>query len=300
MTSRLLLLCPGQGGQHAGMFDLARSSEGACELLARMALPELPASSMFANRVAQPSIVAATVAMWEAVRPFAPSPALVAGYSVGELSAYAVAGALGGEESVRLASVRAELMDRAAEATPEQCLAAVSGLPLALLTALARGEGFELAIVTGGDSCIMGGLACGMPGLEQAAIAAGARFQRLPVGIASHTSLMKPAVEGFAVGLRQASFKTPACPVLSGIGAARVTGKDDAVDTLSRQLAETIVWSECMDAAAESGITVALELGPGAALSRMLQARHPHIDCRSVDDFRSIKGIAAWLERHAG
>ena len=52
-----------------------------------------------------------------------------------------------------------------------------------------------------------------------------------------------------------------------------------------------------MDAAAEAGITVALELGPGAALARMLQARHPHIACRSVADFRSLDGIVAWLGR---
>jgi [acyl-carrier-protein] S-malonyltransferase len=53
-----------------------------------------------------------------------------------------------------------------------------------------------------------------------------------------------------------------------------------------------------MDAAAEAGITVALELGPGAALSRMMQARHPQIACRSVADFRSLDGIVAWLGRH--
>jgi [acyl-carrier-protein] S-malonyltransferase len=52
-----------------------------------------------------------------------------------------------------------------------------------------------------------------------------------------------------------------------------------------------------MDACAEAGITVALELGPGAALSRMLQARHPGIACRSVADFRSLEGIRGWLRR---
>ena len=81
-------------------------------------------------------------------------------------------------------------------------------------------------------------------------------------------------------------------------GAVDVLRKARAVETLSRQLSETIVWSDCMDAAAEAGMTVALELGPGAALARMLQARHPHIACRSVADFRSLDGIVAWLGRH--
>jgi [acyl-carrier-protein] S-malonyltransferase len=50
-----------------------------------------------------------------------------------------------------------------------------------------------------------------------------------------------------------------------------------------------------MDAAAERGITAALELGPGNALSKMMSARHPGIECRSVADFRSMDGIRNWL-----
>jgi len=50
-----------------------------------------------------------------------------------------------------------------------------------------------------------------------------------------------------------------------------------------------------MDAAAEAGITVALELGPGAALARMLQSRNPNIACRSATEFRSLDGIRSWL-----
>jgi len=66
---------------------------------------------------------------------------------------------------------------------------------------------------------------------------------------------------------------------------------------LPRQIAEPILWRECMDACLEAGVTVALELGPGAALARMLQARHPHIACRSVSEFRSLDGIHSWLGR---
>jgi [acyl-carrier-protein] S-malonyltransferase len=298
--SRLLLLCPGQGGQHPGMFDLARADPGAAALLAELALPRRSEAGLFDNRSAQPAIVAATVTMWEALRRHAPAPALVAGYSVGELSAYAVAGALDAKEAVRLAHQRAALMDAAAQATPGQCLAAVSGLPLTRLRQMLARAGFEVAIVTGDDSAIAGGLAQALPALELAVTAAGARLQRLPVTVASHTPLMAAAVAPFAALLDAASFQAQACPVLSGVGAERVSGKTDAVAALSRQLAQPIVWSECMDAAAEAGIDVALELGPGAALSRMLQARHPGIACRSVADFRSIDGIAAWLARHAG
>jgi [acyl-carrier-protein] S-malonyltransferase len=298
MSARLLLLCPGQGGQHGAMFDLARTDAGAANQLEACGLSAIEPESMFENRLAQPLIVGATLAMWEALRRRVPAPSLVAGYSVGELSAYGVAGALEPAEAVRLAAVRARLMDAAAVATPPQALAAISGLPVERARTLAQADAFEIAIVTGHDSCIAGGLETTLVSLEHAVASAGGRLQRLPVGIASHTALMAPAVAPFADALLAAPFHAHHCPVLSGICAARITDKARAVDTLSRQLSETIVWADCMDAAAEAGMTVALELGPGAALARMLQGRHPHIACRSVADFRSLDGIVAWLGRH--
>jgi [acyl-carrier-protein] S-malonyltransferase len=297
MSARLLILCPGQGGQHAGMFDLARTSPRASEFLDRCALPS-DETSMFQNRVAQPAIVAATLAMWEALRERVPAPALVAGYSIGELAAYGVAGALPAANAVALAATRAALMDQAAAAHPHQAMAALSGLTVERARALARQAGFDIAIVTGGDSCIAGGLDANLPALEQSVLAAGARLQKLPVEIASHTPLMADAVAPFAAALAAALCEPQRCPVLSGIAAIRILGKEEAVDHLSRQLAQTIAWSGCMDAAVEAGVTVALELGPGAALSRMMQAQHPDVACRSASEFRSIEGIVKWLGRH--
>jgi [acyl-carrier-protein] S-malonyltransferase len=295
VSARLLLLCPGQGGQDKAMFDVARTDARAAALLDACALSAFEPATMFDNRVAQPAIVGATLAMWEALRRRLPAPELVAGYSVGELSAYGVAGAFDPIEAVRLAATRAGLMNAAV--TEPQALAAISGVPLAHARLLAVAHGFDIAIVTGHDSCIAGGLEATLAALEPAVVAAGGKLQRLPVGIASHTALMAPAVAPFAEALTSTAFHPQACPVLSGVGAQAVTAKVRAVETLSRQLSETILWSDCMDAAAEAGITVALELGPGAALARMLQALHPHIACRSVADFRSLDGIVAWIGR---
>ena len=297
MKSRLLILCPGQGGQHAGMFDLARTDPRAAALLDRFDLPHDPAL-LFANRVAQPAIVAASLAMWEAIRDFAPAPALVAGYSIGELAAYGVAGALAPAEAVRLAAARASLMDACVENHPAQALAAISGLSLPRIVALVEEDLFHVAIETGADSCIVGGLAAALASVQAKVSAAGGRLTRLPVEIASHTPYMAPAVAPFAHILGATDFHPLKTPVLSGISATPVEGKALSVEHLARQLAEKIVWMDCMDACAEAALTVALELGPGSALSRMLQARHPGIDCRSVADFRSLDGIRKWLARH--
>ena len=300
MRSRLLILCPGQGGQHGGMFELARTHPRArtfLDLLDQSNLENDPAL-LFANRVAQPMIVAATLAMWEAIRDFVPAPALVAGYSIGELAACSVAGALAPADAVQLAATRARLMDACLKTHPGQALAAISGLNLPGIDKLIRDDLFGVAIETGEDSCIVGGPVAALASVQEKVLAVGGRITRLQVEVASHTPYMAPAVAPFAEALRASDIHPLTTPVLSGISAATVDGKAMLIDKLSRQLAEKILWMDCMDACAEAGVTVALDLGPGSALSRMLQARHPDIDCRSAADFRSLGGIEKWLGRH--
>ncbi len=296
MSSRLLILCPGQGGQHAAMYDLARSEAQGAALLARLgpALPDLSDPvSMFSNRSAQPAIVASSLAMWEALRSDCPPPALVAGYSVGELTAYGVAGAFPAERTVALAGQRAALMDACVAPGNPHAMLAISGRRIATLRPLLAGYGFHIAIETGEDSCIAGGPAASAASINLP----GARIVQLPVAVASHTPYLQSAVGPFAKLLEQEDFGAMQAPVLGGIDGAPVRDRPAAIDRLSRQLAETILWGDCMDACAERGITAALELGPGNALSKMLSARHPSIDCRSVADFRSLDGIRRWLER---
>ncbi len=302
VSARLLLLCPGQGGQHEAMNDMALADSQAAAFLGRHALP---AGSLFDNLVAQPAVVAATLAMWLALRPrlaaLRLAPALVAGYSVGELSAWSVAGALDADDAVALAHARARLMT-AATADSAQTLAAIGGLPLARIEGIVAAHGYAIAIVNGADSCVAGGYLRDLAALQAQVEAAGGRLQHLPVTVAAHTALLSKAVRPFADLLSATPFAGLICPVLSGVDAVAIRGigeKALAIDALSRQLAAAIRWADCMDAAAEAGVTIALELGPGAALSRMLQGRHPQVACRSVAEFRSIDGVLKWLERQA-
>jgi [acyl-carrier-protein] S-malonyltransferase len=308
MPKRLALLCPGQGGQHPAMFDMARTDSQAGLLLEQWisdAQLDAPLEAilsdsalLFSNRFAQPLIVAATMATWEAIMPVVPEPALVAGYSIGEVSAYGVAGALIGADAVALAASRARLMDACLENTPRQALLAISGVAPHAVGSLLQQVDFHVAIETGEDSFIAGGPAGTLAHVQAGIAASGGRTSVLPVEVASHTPFMHPAVAPFAEELRRHRFIDPRFPVLSGISGEMIRQSEKAISHLSRQLAETIVWKDCMDACAEAGVTVALELGPGAALSRMLHERHPQIECRSVADFRSLEGVKKWLARH--
>lgn len=307
MTSSLAILCPGQGTQHACMFDMARTDTRAilmleqCSLDARLGMPLADVLAdpalLFANRMAQPLIVAASLAMWTALKDDMPEPALIAGYSVGELSAYAVAAALSDTDTVRLAALRADLMNDCLRDTPGQALAAVSGVFIPSARSLLHDHGFHIAIQTSENTAIVGGLLALLPNMEAAITAMGGRINLLPVAVASHTPYMRPAVAPFERALRQQLWNGPKIPIVAGISGNRIGDVGEAISTLSGQIAEPIRWMDCMDACAEAGITTALELGPGSSLSRMLQERHPRIECRSVADFRTLAGIRQWLGR---
>jgi [acyl-carrier-protein] S-malonyltransferase len=302
--SGLALLCPGQGNQHPAMLDLALAHPRGADVVRRATAAaglDLVAAARgggpdpFTNAVAQPLLCAAELATWAALAPAVPSPRAVLGYSLGELAAHGCAGALGVEDVVRLAARRAALMDAAAP--PGGGLVALRGFPLARAEALAAAAGAELAIVNGPEHCVAGGDAAAVDRLEAAARAAGAAtVQRLPIAVPAHTRWLAAAVAPFAAALTASALVAPAVPVLAGVSGAPVRTRAEAITALSSQLAARIEWARCLATAAELGNTVFLELGPGAALARMVSEALPGVAVRSVADFRTVAGVARWVE----
>lgn len=289
MTRRYAILCPGQGAQHPAMFAMTPEAVVPVDL----------AGDLFANQTAQPLIVAVGLARWQALRAstsLLPSPSLVAGYSVGELTAYGVAGALPAGALITLAAERARLMDTCVDPADPHCMLAISGLAQDRLLPLLQAHGLTVAIDNGIDRIVAGGLQRDCGDLVERLGQLGAQCQRLPVAVASHTPLMRAAGASFAALLATQSW-AHGTPVLAGTTARKVATAGLAQAALVAQLSQTIAWAACMDALVENGIGVTLELGPGDALSRMMRTRHPSVDSRAIDDFRSIDGASKWLLR---
>jgi [acyl-carrier-protein] S-malonyltransferase len=303
--SGLAILCPGQGGQHPAMLALPASTPGGAAALRRAAavlgwdpVARAGEADAFANAVAQPLVCAAEVATFEALRAALPAPRAVLGYSLGELAAYACAGALEPGEAVALAVSRAAAMDAAAP--PGAGLVALRGLSPARAGALAAAAGAEVAIVNGPDHVVLGGPAAALAAVEARAAAAGGTAIRLPVGVPAHTTLLRPAVAPFAAALAASPLRDPRIPVLAGTTALPVRTRAEAIAALSAALAAPIAWASCVAAAAELGCRVFLELGPGGALARMAAELLPDAAVRSVADFRSVEGVARWVEGALG
>lgn len=70
---------------------------------------------------------------------------------------------------------------------------------------------------------------------------------------------------------------------------------DSFREILSRQMHTTIRWDACMDALAEFGVDTVIELGPGHDLAKLIEAEHPQIRARAVDDFADYRKLTDWL-----
>jgi [acyl-carrier-protein] S-malonyltransferase len=302
----LAILCSGQGAQHPAMLDMIADHPAAAEVIKAgeaelgLHLREVLAQrdEIFRNAIAQPLICLTQLALWTALRQDAPKPAAFCGYSVGELGAYACAGALDVVELARIASARAALMDQAAAVTRGGMLA-LQGLRRDEVDRLCAGQRVWIAIAIGEEEFVIGGEDTALAKLSITFSERGAKLTQLKVGLASHTPLLSDAVQSFRALLDASSMTPPATPVVAGIDASWVVRRETAIEKLALQLDHTVEWASCLDMLYERGCRVFLELGPGRSLARMTQARFDDVDARSVDDFRSLDGVSSWLSKHA-
>lgn len=306
----LSILCSGQGNQPADVFARLRTDPAANEVLNRAVrerwvsediaawlTADVPDETAFhLNHFSQPLLCLYQQAVWAALSPHLGRVSLFTGLSLGELSAAACAGALDTPRLLRVAARRAKLMDAAA---PPGCLVAVIGLDRESIESLCAATGAAIAIQFDLDHWTLGCLAADRDALVEAARTRGAsRVVPLKVTIASHTHWMGPAVAPFHACLHEANLTRTRVPILAGTTAQRLWAPASLIESLCAQLHTTIRWDLCIDAALTGGIRTLLELGPGTTLSRTLIARDPTIAARSVDEFSSLAGAAAWASRH--
>ncbi len=298
------LLFPGQGTQHPAMLPwLGRDEAGGAALQALVATlgadwRERLADARWAdsNAVAQPLLAGAGLAAWEAMRGALPRPAAVAGYSVGELAAFAAAGVFDVSAALRLAVVRAAAMDACARDAPGGLLA-VSDLALAASADIAARHGLAIAIRLSAEQCVLGGLVERLDAAEPVLAAAGARCKRLAIRVASHTPLMAAATIALRDALAAQPFVRPDMLVVCDASGRGERDPAALKDALAAQVSRTVVWDACMDALAEHRLRCVIELGPGTTLSKLWNARHPATPARAIDEFRSPAAAAEWVRR---
>ena len=299
----LALLFPGQGAQHPAMLGWLDACPEAAATLQHLAAQVgadwrarlADADWAQRNAVAQPLLTGLGIAAWQCLAAKLPAPAVVAGYSVGELAAFCVAGVFEAELALALACDRAAAMDRSV-AGQDTGLLAVQWPDSARLAAACQRHGLALAIRIAADRVVLGGRADALAAAEPALLAVGARCTRLAVRIASHTPFVQAAAAEFEARLAALVFTPPRPALVCNFSGAAERQPARLKRALAQQIGATVQWDSCLDAIAERRVRCVLEVGPGHALAALWNDRHPDIPARSVDEFRSAEAVAHWVD----
>lgn len=306
----LAILCSGQGAQRADMFELTGAVPQADALFAhagrllgddpRNWVRHAEPDALHENRAAQLLCTLQALAAAALLDTVWPRRRCVAGYSVGEVASWSVAGMIDPHDALDLADARARAMDAASGG--DERMAFVRGLTRARLAQLCDGRDAAIAIANPGDAFVVAGRQADVAAVADDAARDGAlRVAPVCVRIASHTRRLAAAVPAFRASLAAVNVRRPppGTRLFSGIDGASVLDIGAGLDKLARQIAEPVEWVACLAACVEAGATAFLELGPGRALAEMAGGAYPALPARSVADFRSVDGIASWLARVA-
>lgn len=272
---------PGQGSQFTGMGkDLWESDARARQMFARadavlgFNLSEVmfygSDADLKATRVTQPAVFLHSVVA--ACCSNLPSPAMVAGHSLGEFSALVCSGVLEFEDALRLVSIRAEAMQQSCDMVPSS-MAAVIGLDDAIVEAVcARMDG---VVVPANYNCpsqvVISGEKDAVERCCQAMKAEGAkRALVLPVGGAFHSPIMASARERLAEGIEKTSFHHPSCPVYQNVTGLPYTDPAIIRENLLSQLTSPVRWTDTVRNMASDGAGEFIEFGPGNVLKNLI------------------------------
>lgn len=276
---------PGQGSQFVGMGkDLYDNNEKAKELFEKAneilgfritdIMFEGTDEELTQTKVTQPAVFLHSVISALCLGDeFAPT--MVAGHSLGELSALVAAGALSFEDGVKLVSARAIAMQKACEAAPGT-MAALIGLPDEKIEEICAEVSTDGNIVVAanyncpGQLVISGNVDAINAACEKLKAAGAKRALPLKVGGAFHSPLMQPAKEELEKAIKATTFSEPKCPVYQNVDAQPHTDPAEIQANLIAQLTSSVRWTASVQNMIKAGANDFTECGPGKALQGMI------------------------------
>ncbi|QXP73469.1 ACP S-malonyltransferase [Tenacibaculum sp. HL-MS23] len=274
---------PGQGAQFTGMgLDLYEKSPLAQELFEKAndilgfsitdVMFEGTPEALKETKVTQPAIFLHSVILAKVLGDDF-KPEMVAGHSLGELSALVANGVLSFEDGLTLVSKRALAMQKACEIKPST-MAAVLGLEDKIVEdTCAEIDGVVVAANYNcpGQLVISGEVEAIEKACEVLTEKGARRALVLPVGGAFHSPMMEPAREELAKAIEETVFSEPTCPVYQNVVAKAVTNPAEIKENLMAQLTAPVKWTQCIQAMIADGGTEFVEVGPGKVLQGLMR-----------------------------
>jgi len=274
---------PGQGAQFTGMgLDLYENSPLAQEYFEKAndilgfsitdSMFEGTAEQLKQTKVTQPAIFLHSVILAKVLGDSF-QPQMVAGHSLGELSALVANDVLSFEDGLTLVSKRALAMQKACESKPST-MAAVLGLEDGIVEGTcAEIEGVVVAANYNcpGQLVISGEFSAVEKACELLTEKGARRALLLPVGGAFHSPMMEPAREELAAAIEATEFRNPSCPVYQNVTASAVVNPEEIKKNLILQLTAPVKWTQSIQAMIADGGTEFIEVGPGKVLQGLMR-----------------------------
>lgn len=301
----IAVVCPGQGSQKPGFLSEWLSAPGATEHLARLSDAagldlahygtEADEETIKDTAVAQPLIVAAGLLAGRMLAPQLEGreDVVLAGHSVGEITAAALAGVLSEADAMRFVRVRATAMAEAAAATPTGMAAVLGGTPDGVAESIAA-VGATAANANGGGQVVAAGTVEQLDALA-ANPPARAKVVRLKVAGAFHTEHMAPALEPLRELVPELSVQDPSHTLLSNHRGTRVEDGRAFLDSLVEQVCRPVRWDACMDTMAELGVSRIVELPPAGTLVGLAKRGLKGVPAQAVNTPEDLESVRSTL-----
>jgi [acyl-carrier-protein] S-malonyltransferase len=267
-TPHTALLFPGQGSQTPDMREtVERHLPDLLELAFEEVGPDLFERAGEGTRWAQPAIYCAALA---GSRELGVEADVMAGHSLGEISALVAAEAIGAEDGLKLVAARGRLMQEAAETTGDGGMTAVRARDdnRDAIAELAAQADIAIANDNAPDQLVLSGAASALDRAEALLEERGVRAKRLPVAGAFHSPLMEPAVDPFRAVVEAIEIGAPRVPVYSCVTAQPF---DDVRERLVQALTHPVRWLDVVRALDQRGVTDFVETGPGRVLTNLVK-----------------------------
>ncbi|MET9368534.1 ACP S-malonyltransferase [Streptomyces griseoflavus] len=280
----LVLVAPGQGAQTPGFLTEWLELPGAADRVSAWSDAigldlvhygtKADADEIRDTAVAQPLLVAAGLLSASALGNV--TPGAVAGHSVGEITAAALAGVLDEGAALSLVRKRGLAMADAAAITETGMAALLGGDPEVTVAHLEK-LGLTPANINGAGQIVAAGTKEQLAALEADKPEGVRRVVMLQVAGAFHTHHMGPAVDTLAKAAEALTPGDPKLTYVSNRDGGTVASGAEVLERLVGQVANPVRWDLCMETFKELGVTALLEVCPGGTLTGLAKRALPGV-----------------------
>ena len=280
---------PGQGSQAVGMgrelvaqYPIVKQTFEEADAILDFSLSRMmmegAADDLNDTVNTQPALFVHSIASYRAFSHLYPDlkPALLAGHSLGELSALSASGALSFEDGLRLVRKRGELMKHAGTLAPG-LMAAILGVDIPTLDKVClEASTADEVVQVANDNCPGQVVISGAkPAVERAMVgakSAGAkRALPLAVSIAAHSPLMASIQEEWNEVVASVTFSAMSIPVVGNVHAAPLIDEASARADIIAQMQSRVRWTESVKYMVAQGINTFVEVGSGTVLGGLVK-----------------------------